>query len=358
MSKQKILILATGGTIVGHTLNSCQNENSSVLILDSVLKKQICSSILFHVDFVIKEVSSIDSSHMKLEIWQKLCHELKVNYSSFDAFIIIHGTNTLAYTAAALSFALSRLKKPVVITGSQVPLGAPGSDGLINLENAFRASLMKESIRGVVCVFGSFLIAGTRVKKVTEFDYDSFHSYNTLELGRIGRTIKMNDNLLREFNLNFTNVFDGCYLCNDNELVVKEKFNLNLLSLTAFPGMSSQLLESIAISNSVKGVILRAYGAGDVSADLISGLRFLKEKEIPVVVTSQAPNGLSNFKVNDAGGILEKEALAIPSWDMNIESQTVKLAWLLAQKLNYDEICHLMVTNMRGEINTELKDLN
>jgi L-asparaginase len=283
---------------------------------------------------------------------------IKEKYDDYNSFIITHGTNTLGYTCAALSFALANPNKPIVLTGSQVPSGMPGTDALTNLNNAMRVAvwprLDETPLKGVLAVFGSHIITGTRVKKDTEFDYDAFKSFSTGSIGRIGRIININEsNLKTHLSYLSTGQYPGARKAKG--LICENDFDMRIASLTEFPGMSPDIFKNLVDNNDIRGFILRSFGAGDASANLHPAFEFLKSKEIPIVVTTQAPNGNSNFQVNEPGQYLKDKDLAIPAYDMSIESQTTKLAWLLAKKnkgeLNYLQICKEMVHDIRGEIN-------
>jgi L-asparaginase len=119
--------------------------------------------------------------------------------------------------------------------------------------------------------------------------------------------------------------------------------------------MSSEIFKTLVEANDIRGFILRAFGAGDPCTSHINAFRYLKDREIPIVVTTQAPNGNANLQVNEPGRFLKDEGLAIPAYDMSIEAQTTKLAWLLAKRnrgqLSYSHLCNEMVMDMRGEIN-------
>jgi L-asparaginase len=277
-------------------------------------------------------------------------------YDNYNAFVITHGTNTLGYTSSALSFALGRLGKPVILTGSQVSFSYPGSDALMNLENAIRiAAYTKEKLNGVMVVFGSVIISGIRVKKTTEFDYDAFKSFGSGELGRIGNSIRIDrDRLVAHTGF----LGNPAKLC--KELEVKKNFDTHIASLTEYPGMDSSIFRTLVEGESaIKGFVLRSTGAGDPNVakeedrdkfrNLRDGFEYLREKEIPIVITTQAPDGLASMDINTPG--IEAYALgAIPAKDMNMESITVKLAWLLGRKIPYDEMREMMTTSFRGEI--------
>jgi L-asparaginase len=261
----------------------------------------------------------------------------------------------MAYTASALSFSLSNINKPVIITGAQVPLGYLGSDATTNMVNALRMAVWSfHEVKGVMVVFGSRIISGVRAKKGTDFDYDPFSSFQSGSLGQIGRFMKIDD---ASMNKHISYLSKKAPLAvNSSMLKIKSDFDTgNIASLTEFPGMSSNILITLADSEDVKGVALRSFGAGDPNADLFEGFEYLKSKQIPVVVTTQAPGGVSNFQVNETGQYLKEHDLAIPAYDMSIESMTVKLAWLLGQGLTYEQIKIAMLEDLHGEINVHVE---
>ena len=133
----------------------------------------------------------------------------------------------------------------------------------------------------------------------------------------------------------------------------KEFDTKNIASLTEFPGMSPDIFKTLVEQNNIKAFILRAFGAGDASLHLLPGFEYLKEKQIPIVVTSQAPSGVASFQVNESGKVLKDRNLAIPAFDMSMESMVTKLGWLLAQNLSYEQIKSKMLEDLHGEINIE-----
>ncbi|MHB1002118.1 MAG: asparaginase [Armatimonadota bacterium] len=358
----RILLISTGGTIAGNVAADKQDqemirtaEEFSALVVPTVNYLNRTHGLDIHID--IEPLCDVDSSNILPKQWTDLATLVRDSYDDYDSFLITHGTNTLGYTCAALSFALANPNKPIILTGSQVPAGLPGSDGLTNLQNALRVATLKREknpIKGVMAVFGSHIITGTRVKKDTEFDYDAFKSFGIGSLGRIGRVININEtNLEKHLDYLSTSLYPVARTSAD--LRCENDFDMHIVSLTEFPGMSSKLFTSLVDNNDIRGFILRAFGAGDPCTEHRSAFEYLKGKEIPIIVTTQAPNGNSNFQVNDPGKMLRDNKLAIPAYDMSIESQTTKLAWLLAKKnrgeLNYTQICNEMVHDLRGEIN-------
>lgn len=357
-TKKRILLILTGGTIAGNVAKSTVLEHVTsdpddflTIVKNSV--EIVKRNWKIEIDPKIVELFNIDSSDMLPKNWTVLIEKIAETYDDFDAFIILHGTNTMGYTGAALSFALENINKPVILTGAQVPLGYLGSDATTNLVNSLRLAVWGyHPIKGVMSVFGSMIIAGTRIKKGTDFDYDPFKSFLTGALGQIGRFIRINEPALDK-HISYLSKIKPLAI-QSGALSIKKDFDTaSIASLTEFPGMSLHIFQSLAEKNNIKAFILRAFGAGDASLHLLPGFEYLHEKQIPIVVTSQAPNGVASFQVNESGKLLKDRDLAIPAHDMSIESITTKLAWLLAQNTSYDQIKHKMLEDLHGEINIE-----
>ena len=367
-----VLLLTMGGTIAGqvaadlHEAHIARDSSSLTDLLPGVID---ALNHEFDLDVHVTErgLQDLDSSNILPVHWIQLAECIKAEFDNFDAFVVSHGTNTLGYTCAALSFALANPGKPIVLTGSQVPSRWIGSDALTNLENALRVAVWRRrrtrgpAVRGVLAVFGSHIITGTRVKKNTEFDYDAFTSFQTGSLGRIGRILQFNDANLQRHVDHLSHKGQPAAI-RGKDLVCDARFDMRIVSLTEFPGMSTALFEDLHKRGGAHGFILRAFGAGDPCDKHREAFEYLKEQQIPIVVTTQAPNGVANFQVNNPGRYLHEHRLAIPAHDMSIEAQTTKLAWLLAKKncapledgdrqMSYRALCEEMVTDLRGEIN-------
>jgi L-asparaginase len=360
--RHRILFIATGGTIAGHVAADKQAEQmvrtaDQFLALVGPTVAHLNRTHNLDINIALSELCDLDSSDILPDHWVQLAALIKAKYDEFDSFIITHGTNTLGYTSAALSLALANPNKPIILTGSQVSAALPGSDSLTNLENAMRLAVWKREknpIKGVIAVFGSHIITGARVTKDSTFDYDAFTSFKAGSIGRIGRIININEtNLDKHLNYLSTPLYPTARRAAD--LRCENDFDMRIASLTEFPGMSSELFASLVENNDIRGFILRAFGSGDPCTNHRAAFERLKSKHIPIVVTTQALNGYSNLQVNESGKMLRDEGLAIPAYDMSIESQTTKLAWLLAKKnkgeLNYSQLCAEMVHDLRGEIN-------
>lgn len=354
-TQKRILVILTGGTIAGNVANSKVSQNtksdpnSFMAILENsvdIVKK----NWNIEITPAISELLNVDSSNIQPENWTQIIEEIENKYDDFDAFIILHGTNTMGYTAAALTFALENINKPVILTGAQVPLGYLGTDSVTNLVNSLRMAVWGyHEIKGVMAVFGSKIITGVRVKKGTDFDYDPFRAFQTGSLGNIGRFMRIDESAMKK-HVGYLSKYKPLAI-QSRVLSVKKYFDTKAIaSLTEFPGMSVDIFKSLVENNGIKAFIFRAFGAGDPSSHLFPAFEYLKKKKIPIIVTTQAPGGVSNFQVNETGQYLKEHDLAIPAHDMSIESITVKLGWLLAQKTKYEDIKQKMIEDMHGEI--------
>lgn len=356
--KKRILLIITGGTISG---NVAAREVAETVKHGSESFKHVLQRPIeilkrdwaLEVEVATVELCNIDSSDMLPSHWKAIIETVAEAYDRYDAFIVVHGTNTMGYTCAALTFALENINKPVIVTGAQVPLGYLGTDATTNLVNALRlASWEYHLIKGVVAVFGSKIISGVRVKKGSDFDYDPFSSFIKGALGQIGRYIRIDVQALEKY-ISYLSRAKPLAI-QSKILSVKKEFDTScVVSLTEFPGMSPKIFRTLVEGTGTKAFIFRAFGAGDVSMHLMSGFEYLKEKKIPIIVTTQAPSGVASFQVNENGKFLKDNDLAIPAFDMSIESITTKLAWLLAQGVDYANIKHCMLEDLHGEITVE-----
>lgn len=242
---KKILIISTSGTI-----SQVHTENGVAISNENSFKGDTFSSILnrfqekLKIDVLdSKTILNKDSSNIVPEDWEKIVNTIVEEYDNYTAFIVTHGTNTMGYTCAAVSFALGNVGKPILFTGSQVSYGMLGSDSVINLENAMRL-LADENCKlaGVCLVFGSKVITGTRVKKTTEFDYDAFKTFGRMpDIAHIGNTIKYNE-IAFEKHLSFL----GTQSKSKSGLMIKNKFNTNIMSLTEFPRIKGKIFSNIS----------------------------------------------------------------------------------------------------------------
>lgn len=285
-------------------------------------------------NITVKYIDNIDSTNMTHKHWEILVKKIEKNYSKFDGFVITTGTNTMGYASSALSFALAGIGKPVVLTGAQIPAEIISTDARNNLVNALRVSTM--DLGGVFVVFGSKLILGCRAKKVSESELDAFKTFNDSDFGEIAIGIKINK----------TN-----YRGHRKKLKVKNGFEDNILCLTLIPGLSGKYIIDL-VNRGIKGLILRAYGSGDIPYDMLPALEYAKKKNVPVVVTTQCPGGATIMGLNDVG-LQALHTGVIQAFDMSMEAMSTKLMWLLKQKISFREMKKKMHQNMIGEVSSK-----
>ncbi len=281
----------------------------------------------------IEVVSNIDSTDMDKQQWEGIVSKIQTNYDKYDGFLVTTGTNTLAYASSAVTFALGQIGKPVVFTGAQIPAEALATDATNNLINSLRLCI--ENISGVYVVFGSKIILGCRAKKISESDLDAFKTFNQSDIGTIGIGFALNKSVPPRSSIKptFNNHFDDRVIC-----------------FTLVPGMDFRCLNAV-IDAGCRGIILRAYGSGDISRSLFPSLEYARSKQVPVLVTTQCPGGATVMGINSIG--LEALKLnVIQVFDMSMEAMSTKLMWLLAKNVPYAEIKREMHRNYCGEVDS------
>lgn len=328
---KKILILFCGGTISMH-----KNPETGALEVANSPEQlfQLEPRIKEMADISVEVIDNLDSTNMTHKHWEKVVDAITRNYDKYDGFIMTTGTNTMAYASAALSFALEDIGKPVVLTGAQIPAESVATDARNNLANSIRVAIM--DFAGVFVVFGTKIILGCRAKKVSESDLDAFKSFNQADFGEIGVSIKIG---MKGFE------------AHDRQLKTKNGFDDNVLCLTCIPGLKPDYITAL-IDQGVKGLILRAYGSGDMPYDFIPALEYARDHEVPVVVTTQCPGGATLMGMNDVG-LKALNTGVIQAFDMCMEAMSTKLMWLLHQKTPYEEIRRIMSISLRGEVSAQ-----
>ena len=328
--KPKILILFFGGTIAMHKDEKTKALNTTDDIANKLLGMEPRLNNI--ADISSMTVDNLDSTNMTHLHWEKMVELIEKNYTKYDGFVITLGTNTLAYASSAISFPLKGIGKPVILTGSQIPGEVINTDGRNNFINSVR--LATADISGVYVVFGSKIILGCRAKKISESDLDAFKTFNATDYGEIGVGFKINNHTNHRHNKKFK-VING--------------FEDNIACLTLIPGLREDAIINL-IDNNIKGIILRAYGSGDIPYSLLPALKLAQKKKVPVVVTTQCPGGATIMGMNDVG-LQALHTGVIQAFDMSMETMSTKLMWLLKQKTPYNLLRKKMHENMLGEVN-------
>ncbi|NLM16355.1 MAG: asparaginase [Candidatus Riflebacteria bacterium] len=330
-SKPKILLVTTGGTI-----SMQKSEDGTFLPSNSSDSQQLTASIpelneLAAID--ILQLANIDSTNLQPELWAKIAQTIYKNYKNYEGFVLAHGTDTLAYTASALSFMIQELGKPIAITGSQVPLMQIGSDGRNNLINAVRVAI--SDIAEVAVVFGSTIIKGSRAKKVSAFDMEAFSSVNDAEMGKIGLSLKFSK---------------GTQYRSKKKPILRTELETNIAMLPVYPGIKPEVIDFLAETH--KGIVLEGYGAGNIPTGEFGidlAVKRAIDKGVPVVICTQCVIGSTEMELYQVGRSA-LDAGAIPAMDMTPESAFVKLMWVMAQTKDLSSIAAMMQKNFAGEV--------
>ena len=286
----------------------------------------------------------IDSSDMEPLMWAKIVEIIHYNYERFDGFVILHGTDTMAYnTASALSFMLENLGKPVILTGSQLPIGTLRTDGKENLITAIEIAAARRPdgspMGPEVCIFfENELMRGNRTTKINAENFNAFRSFNYPPLAKAGIHIRYNEHLIRRPDP--TRPMKPHYL-----------FDTNVVMLTLFPGIQESIIDSVLHVPNLKAVVLKTYGSGNAPQKdwFIQQLKEATERNIIIVNITQCPSGAVEMRRYETGLQL-LQAGVISGYDSTPECAVTKLMFLLGHGLNHSELRRLMDSNLAGEI--------
>ncbi len=286
----------------------------------------------------------IDSSDVTPDFWVKLVKIIKENYTNYDGFVILHGTDTMSYTASALSFMLEDLEKPVILTGSQLPIGILRTDGKENLISSIEiAAAKREDGRPMVpevCIyFESQLYRGNRTTKYNAEAFKAFHSENYPPLAQVGVHIKYNTAAIR-----YPKKWG-------KPLKIKTMLNTNVAVLKLYPGITPDAIRSVIGTKGCKAVIVETYGAGNAPTgkEFVKLLQDAVKKGLILVNVTQCLGGKVDMSTYAAGKGLEKAGL-LSGFDGTFEATLTKLFYVLGNYSSLDTIKKQLQKELRGEI--------
>ena len=339
LKKASVLLIYTGGTI-GMMQDVISGELKPFDF--KTLTKQIPELNKFDIELSsIAFQHPIDSSNMLPSVWIELAKIIKENYTRFDGFVILHGSDTMSFTASALSFMLENLNKPVILTGSQLPIGIIRTDGKENLITAIEIAGAKNSKHALVkevCIYFEYkLYRGNRTFKYNSSHFDAFKSPNYPALAEAGVDIKYNQNALLKPSRKALKI----HTVLDNDIAV----------LKLFPGISKKITSAIINSQGVKAIVLETFGAGNATTQdwFINELKQAINKGIIILNITQCLEGRVIQGMYETSSQLKKIGV-ISGADMTYESAITKLMFLLGQNLSNKDIKKQLQSNLRGEL--------
>ena len=284
----------------------------------------------------------IDSSNISIEHWLDLAHIIEEHYQFYDGFVILHGTDTMSYTASALSYLLENLAKPVILTGAQVPIGKVRNDARFNLISALEIAAKggaegSTHVPEVAIYFDNVLLRGNRTKKVESSHFDAFKSGNYPPLAEAGIELEFDARLI---------------LPNpEKPLKVHRKLDNRVAILKLFPGISEMVVCSLLKAEGLRGLVLETYGAGNAPTTewFLKLLREALDNGLIILNVSQCDEGNVNQGLYETSRYLEEMGI-IGGADMTTEAAITKLMFVLGQDLPLEESKKMLRANLRGEI--------
>lgn len=338
--RTSILVIYTGGT-----LGMVYDKKGDHLIpfdFEQVLEKVPEINRLEFELTVVTFDELIDSSDMKPSNWLRIARLIYKSYYNYDSFVVIHGTDTMAYTASAISYMLENLSKPIIFTGAQLPIGAARTDARENLITALEIAsdkLYGEPRVPEVCIyFNSYLLRGNRAKKIESSHFNAFHSENYPVLAHAGIRI--------DYNTPFIKTYQP-----ERPLMMNPEMDDNVTILKLFPGINQRVVENVLNTENLKGVVLETYGSGNAPTEawFLSCLREAVEKNIVIFNVSQCTGGRVTQGRYQTSKVLQELGI-ISGSDITTEAAITKMMYLLAKESNPESVKWQLGRSICGEM--------
>jgi L-asparaginase len=334
---KQILLIQTGGTIAMNFTNEDQPQLDSPSPNDAIYQQIPELSDIAHIDTVCPFFE--DSSDVTPRHWERLGKCVLQHYNDYDGFVILHGTDTMAYAASALSFRLKNLEKPVIFTGSMVPIASLRSDARRNLVNAVEIATMPLPEVGIC--FNDFVYRGNRTTKMSIGDFDAFASPNYPPLAKIGLNIRLNEEHILQLNDR-----KGPFAQESGS------FSNEIVLFKIYPGLKTEILHHLNLAN-IRAIVIEAFGSGNFPLSKETELlRFFEQcidDGITLVITSQAPYDAVDLTKYENGHTAAALG-AIGAGDMTTEATLAKIMYLLGKLESTEEVKRYIQINMAGEL--------
>lgn len=339
-SKAKILLIYTGGTI-----GMMKDFETGALKAFNFSKLLQRIPELRQLDCEIETVSfehPIDSSNINPQLWDKMATIIEENYADYDGFVVLHGSDTMSYSASALSFMLENLTKPVIFTGSQLPIGDLRTDAKENLITAIQIASLQAANKPViqeVCLYFEYkLYRGNRTTKINAEHFNAFTSPNFPALAESGVHLKVEQNLFFQKK-------------SKKKLVVHKALDNHVFVLKLFPGINEAAMQSIIQIPNLKGIVLETYGAGNAPTDswFIEALQTAVANGLQIVNVTQCSGGSVNMGQYETSTALKQLGI-ISGKDITTEAAITKLMYMLSQNVAASSFKTIFETSIRGEL--------
>ena len=324
---KNILLIGTGGTIASDVT---EDGLAPELTTEQLLSHLPAISGICNVDCV--QLLNLDSTNMRPEHWLKMVRCIRESYDRYDGFVITHGTDTMAYTAAALSYLIQGSPKPIILTGAQKPIGFDSTDSKINLADAFRCAA--SDLPGVSIVFNSHVILGTRARKTRSKSFQAFSSINYPDLG------VLRDGVLLRY------IRQDCAATP----VFYDALNTHVALLKLTPGADRALADFLLERNDA--LIIESFGVGGLpeAGGFYECIRRWMQAGKVIVLTTQVPSEGSDLGVYHVGHALKNRLGVLEAYDMTTEAVVAKLMWILGQTRDRQQVERLFYTPVAKDI--------